>query len=382
MNPDGPRVPYVQSVGSLDVPPPYHFPGVTVNAFVWEAQMSAVQDYCDRFLNLGTPEERGFTYKPAPFWPYATLLFLDYPVMISSNPAPQDMGEVPYGDRGIVSQTEVLVSLPVVRYGLGADRLVTESELECALPFIVVGNPMSAVCGREMLGLGKLLAEIKTGEGRYPDSFLGTVDLPGWSEMRTGVEQQMLRFITAETGPALPSFRTSNPARSLATLLQSREAGWMMDGMASLSNLVDSASAGLIPTTMRTVGLKQYRDAHDTGRAVYQALVTCRSRYSNLRDFRFYDEKDAVITANCEGSFQEILEVFLDVGSVPTGTRLHTRPAAAFRFMADIDFDSTRVIHRFAVDGPPGHPPTPAQSDLTARWFRPLKGLFTAEPRR
>jgi hypothetical protein len=229
MNPDGPRVPYVQSVGSLDVPPPYHFPGVTVNAFVWEAQMSAVQDYCDRFLNLGTPEERGFTYKPAPFWPYATLLFLDYPVMISSNPAPQDMGEVPYGDRGIVSQTEVLVSLPVVRYGLGADRLVTESELECALPFIVVGNPMSAVCGREMLGLGKLLAEIKTGEGRYPDSFLGTVDLPGWSEMRTGVEQQMLRFITRRDRPRPAQFPHFQP-RPLARHPAAKPRGGLDDG--------------------------------------------------------------------------------------------------------------------------------------------------------
>lgn len=379
MTTNSPRVPYVQSAGSLDVPPPYHFPGVTVNAFVWDAQMAPIQDYCDRFFNLGTAEERGFTYKPAPFWPYATLLFLDYPVMISSNRAPQDMGEVPYSDRGIISQTEVFVALPVVRYGHGASGLVTRTELEWALPFIAVGNPMSAVCGREMLGLGKLLANIQTGEGRYQDSFMGTLDLPGWRDMRTGVPQEMLRFVTAETGPALPTFRTSNPDRSLATMLQSRETGWLMDGMASLSNFVDGASAGLIPTTMRTVGLKQYRDAQDTSRAVYQALVTCRSRYSNLRDFRFYDEKDAVIAFDYAGSFQEILDVFLDTGNAAAGTTLYSRPVAAYRFMADIDYDSMRVIHQFPVDGPPGYPPSPARSDLTARWFRPLQGLFGAE---
>ena len=51
---DATGIPYVQSSASLQVPPPYHFPGVTVNAFVWEASMARVQAYCDTFFNLGS----------------------------------------------------------------------------------------------------------------------------------------------------------------------------------------------------------------------------------------------------------------------------------------------------------------------------------------
>ena len=369
-------IPYTQSAASMQVPPPYHFPGVTVNTFVWKAAMQPIQDYCDRFFNLGPAEERGFVYKAAPFWPYATLLFLDYPVMISSNPNAQDIGEVPYCDRGIVRQTEVFVALPVVRYATSAGKLLTHSEIEFALPFIAVGNPMSAVCGREMLGLGKLLADIKTGEGAFPDSFHGTVELPGWREERTGMAQEQFRFLTVTTGPTLPSFRVREPKRSIATLLQSREAGWVMSNLATVSNFIDIASIGLLPTAMRTIGLKQYRDALDPEMAIYQALVTCRSHYSNLRDFKFYDEEDVVIGFDDVGSFHEILSVFLDVGGSPSLTTEVAQPVAAYRFKADIDFDTMRVIHQFPIDGLPGRVPTPARSDLAARWFRPWQGFF------
>lgn len=372
---DGTRIPYVQSASSLQVPPPYHFPGVTVNAFVWEASLAPIREYCDRFFNLGSIEERGFVYKPAAFWPYAALFFVDYPVMISSNPNP-DFGEIPYCDRGVVSQTEVFVALPVVRYGTSADTLLTHTEIECLLPFIVVGNSMSAVCGREMIGLGKLVAEIATGEGDFPESFHGSLSLPGWREERTGVMQEQLRFLEVTTGPTLPSFRTTTPQRSLATLLQSREAGWMMDSMTSISNFIDAATSGLLPTAMRTVGLKQYRDALDPERAIYQALVTCRSQYSNVRDFKFYDEKDVLIGFDDVGSFHEILQVFLDVGPSPSMSTVAAEPVAAFRFTADIDFDAMRVIHQYPIDGANGGPSTPARSDLAARWFRPWQGFF------
>lgn len=372
------HIPYVQSVASMQVPPPYQFPGVTVNAFVWPAALGPIRDYCDRFFNIGPVEERGFVYKPAAFWPYATLMFLEYPVMYSSNPNGEDFGGRAYCDRGIITQTEVFVALPVVRYGVSGGKLLTHTELECALPFIVVNEPDSSVCGREMLGLGKLLAEISTGEGDFPDSFRGSLSLPGWREERTGVKQEQLSFLSVETGPTLPSFRSTSPERSIATLLQSRTASWLMGAMGGLSNFIDSASMGMVPTTMRTIGLKQYRDALDPTRAVYQALVTCRSVYSNIRNFKFYNENDVVLGFNDVGSFHEILSVFLDNSANATNATIPVVPAAAFRFEADIDYDTMRVIHRFPLDGAPGEPATPTESDLVARWFRPWHGFFGA----
>lgn len=371
-----PRIPYVQSASSLDVPPPYHFPGVTVNAFIWEAQMGPIQAYCDTYFNLGKAEDRGFTYRPAPFWPYATLLFLDYPVMISSSDAPQDIGEMPYSDRGIVSQTEVFVAMPVVRYGHGIKNLITCTEIEWMLPFIAVGNPMSAVCGREMLGLGKLLAEINTGVGWFPDSFEGTVKLPGWKKMEPGVLQEELQFLKVTTGPTLPTFRTTGKLKTMASLFESRQASWMLDGMAALGNFIDIASGGLIPTSMRTIGLKQYRDAKHLEKAVYQSLVSCRSLFTNVTDLQFYDEKDAKIEVECDGSFQEIVSLLVDSDAAKLGGTITAAPLAASRFKADIDFDSMSVVYDFPIEGPKGTPNHPASSNIDAQWYRPIKGFF------
>lgn len=389
-----PFIPYAESTASQQVPPPYHFPGVTVNAFIWEAQMQCVQDYCDRFFNIGSNQERGFVYKPAAFWPYATLLFLEYPAMISSTMVKDPRAlpdstntDVPYSDRGIISQTEVFIALPVMRYGATPTKLVTDTTLEWALPFIVVGNPMSCVCGREMLGLGKLLADIEAKEGVYPDGFSGSVVLPAWptpGEMgarwrraEAGDMQERLMFLSVETGPTLPTFRTRHrPEDTAPPLLQSREAGWFIDNLASFSNFVDTASLGLIPTSMRTVGLKQYRDALDPEKAIYQALITCRSLYSNVNRFKFYDQEDVAITFFDRGSFQDILRVFLEIPEENRGKPQVFSPMAAFRFNADIDFDQMRVIHTFPVDRGPGAPPVAASSDLTSRWLRPWQGFF------
>ena len=374
---NGSRIPYVQSSASLEVPPPYHFPGVTVNAFVWEAPIDRVQAYCDRHFNLGDEASRGFVYRPLAAWPYATLMVMEYPVMISTTTAPPEVGETPYSDRGVVSQTEVFVALPVMRYGRGLPGLVTDTTLNCTLPFIVVGNPMSCVSGREMVGLGKLLAEITTGEGKFPGSFKSTVKLPGWGAPGQGTRQEMLQFMELDTGPILPTFRMGSPAQtSLATLFQSREAGWFMDSLTSALNLVDSSSSGLLPTSMRTVGLKQYRDAVDPARAIYQALVSCRSHYANMRDFAFYDERDVKIQFQDTGSFHDILSVFLPLGDKPSGQLVPIAAKAGMRFTADIDFDEMRVIHEFAIDRQGGLPPIPATSNLTARWFRPIRGFF------
>ena len=372
-----PTIPFAQSSSSEQVPAPYHFPGVTVNAFVWPINISRVQAYCDETFNLGTEEERGFVYRPAALWPYATLLFLDYPVMISSNPLPQDIGEVPYSDRGIISQTEVFIALPVIRYGTNAKTLVTETSLEWALPFIVVGNPMSSVCGREMLGLGKLLADIETGEGWFPDSFNGSIKLPGWPNLEPGVQMEEMEFVSVKTNPVLPTFRTSeSPKESLSTLFESREASIGIEEVANIGNFITDASLGMIPTNMRTVGLKQYRDALDTDRAIYQSIVTCRARYSNLDNFKMYDEADIHIEFNDTGSFHEILRVFLEVDDEASNKPFPIKPVAGYRFMADIDYDQMRVIHSFAIDRENGLPPIPAQSDLTANWARGIKGFF------
>ncbi len=247
-------------MGSLDVPPPYQFPGVKVHAFIWETEMAPIQTYCDTVLNLpgddsrslaADDSDRGFVYRPAANWPYALLLFLDYPEMIST--CPPIKGEVPYENRGVISQREVFVAVPILRTGATAKAWFSQTVLEWALPFIVVDNPMSAVCGREMIGLEKLLAsKIEIGEGETRGSFKGEVKLPGWETLDTGKPQNpSLDFLDVTTKPVLPTFRGSVPQTSLWTLLQNGPAGMFLNGLASAGQLVNAAALGLLPLTMR-----------------------------------------------------------------------------------------------------------------------------------
>ena len=374
-------IPYTQSVASQEVPPPYHFPGVTVNGFVWEAHLDRVQAYCDTFLNLGDEKDRGFSYGPAPTWPYAVMLFIDYPVMISAARTPKNiLHATPYSDRGIVSQREVFVALPVFRRGIGPGKLIAESALEWALPFIVVNEPSSAVCGREMLGLEKLRALIQTAESSFPDSLRLHVSLPGWASLSSTEMQGMMPFCDVDTGPLIPTFRGSPVTKSLWTLFRSRAAGDLIDSIATVADFIETISAGTMPTSMQTVSLKQFRDAAQPDKAIYQALVSCRSKYSQIENFQFYKEDDVHITFHEEGSFGETLR-FVEL---PPGNPSHDgakgsksfSPKAAFRFNANIDFDNMRTLHTFAVDRGPGLPPTKASSDLTAPWLRPWLGLF------
>jgi hypothetical protein len=366
-------IPYVQSSASQEVPPPYYFPGVTVNAFIWEAQMDRVEAYCERFFNLGTTKERGFVYKPVPMWPYAMLLFMDYPTMIST--ASQSIAPEPeYSERGYVQQSEVFIAFPVIRFGTTPANLMFATTIEWAIPFIVVGNAMSAVCGREMVGLRKLLAKIELERGPFPGSFKGCVGLPGWPT--PDGKQKEEPFLKVDTAPTLPTYR-GNPTSSIWSLFQSREAGWGFDEIANAANGLNQLTSGLTPNEMRTVSLKQIRDAEYPTKALYQALVSCLTRYSNVREFKFYNERDVSITFSTAGSFRHVLELFHDIPpDAPTAVRHALKPKAAFQFMADIDFGDMRTIHTFGVDRGPGLTPVRASSDLAAPWARPWLGLF------
>lgn len=391
-------IPYVQSVGSQQVPPPYHFPEVEAHGFIWEAEIEPIQAYCDRYFNLGSDDDRGFVYKPAALWPYVLLMCIDYPVMVSSDAdAPTRFRQPRFADRGSVSQKEVFVGFPLMRYGTGANFL-RNAAIEWALPFIVVENAMSAVCGREMVGLEKLLAEITFKEDRFPKSFSGEVRLPGWEAEKAANSRQRdsLTFLEVKTRPALPTFRGADPTKTLWSLLSSRAGGDLLQTLSSTADFLGLVSQDLVPTAMRTVALKQIRDAKDPRKAVYQALVGCRSKYSNIKNFQFYNEEDVFVDFYKEKSFEEIFKIIKGPSAesqrrVPLQDRnrgersdspAHMRdiwslhPKAAFRFNADIDFDDTQTIHTFKVDRDKDEPSPRLVGDPTASWIRPWQGLF------
>lgn len=373
---------FVQSVANQQMPPPYRFPGVTAHGFVFKVSMDAVQHYCDTYFNLGDPADRGFTYRCMPLFPYASLMAIQYPVMMSECRAELGDGEISFADRGYISQNEIFVAVPVVRYGTNGTNILLDAALEWALPFIAVDNSTSAFSGREMLGLQKLKGELTFGVGASPGSFAVQADLPGWKALRPGVVQESLRFLTIETGPPVGMRQPTDPASSPWSLLGGAYVRQAIEAMGAMFTGLDTLSLGLMPTPMQVVALKQFRDAARPDTAVYQALVGARTRYSNISNLQFYNENDVSIAFNDYGSFQQVIRVFLkppeDRAEHADEIRQVKVPVcSAYSFTADIDFDTMRTMHTFIADSRPVSRAQQPQADsMLAPWFLPWRGFF------
>jgi hypothetical protein len=367
-------VAYAQYVSSIEAPPPYHFPDVIVHAFVIDVAMGPVQQYADRMFNLGPQKTRGFAYRTVPTWPYGLLLFIQYPKMICTQLT--DMGSAPgYGRRGIITQTEAFLAIPLIRYGT-TWKAPLETTVDWMLPFITVENPMSAACGREVLGLEKLLADIEIGEWKYPESFEAKIKIPGWkTHSEHEVQDEGLTFAEVKTHPPMPTpWPGGNPLGSPLGLLQSRAGTTLVDSLADLSLWAGRLSLGTLPLDMRTVSLKQFRDAANPAQAIYQALVTCRSRYTDVRDFRVFNENGVSVVFNNFASFNPILQLFMN-GIDLTIPQIQVPCRAAYSLRATIDYDDLRTIYTAPLEG--GQiAPVPPGSDLVAAWARPWVGLF------
>jgi hypothetical protein len=128
--------------------PPYFFKGIQSHYFKLKAQAGALESFCLRYLN---PASNSFTYWPlaslplvgAGFGsPFVVLGVLFYPEMRSGSFHPERSTQ----------QHEVFFSFPVLRFNNGFPDKI------CWIyPFICVDNIRSAITGREVIGLSKLV---------------------------------------------------------------------------------------------------------------------------------------------------------------------------------------------------------------------------------
>jgi hypothetical protein len=249
------------------------------------------------------------------------------------------------------------------------------------LPFVAVDNSTSAFSGREMLGLPKLMGDLGFGESSFPGSFACSARLPGWKSAAD--VQEVLDFLKITTGPSIGSGPGTVPTTSFFRLLSGH---YMRRGLeaasAALSGL-DTLANGLLPSLMHTVALKQFRDAAQPGLAVYQALVSSRTRYTDISNLKFYDEQDVEVTFSAYPSFWNVLRMFMDLPEdapqdAAQGPAIQLKPRAVCSFNADIDFDQVRTLHTFIADGvsvKAGH--QPREDTALASWVLPWRGFFS-----
>lgn len=312
---------FINSFDPQELPPPFHFPDVSMTAFVVDLGMEfglpGLTRYCDTFLGV----DPDVHYRP--LTPIGYLCVLDYPKMYCDAPGYEKWGYVP--------QKEVFFTFPAVRFGKALGNIYLPTELSWAMPFIAVNNPTSAVTGRTVLGFQKLCGEIDIAEGA-DGSFGARVSLPTFLTLGRNVAQQYEPIVSVRTGPPNPDVDAVE-----------HHFPWSFMGHNQAMDAIETTSMHLletlIPGLLAVINLKQMRGAQNPNTAVYQALVQSRMKFENMtaptfyRDPEFMFHKNASIDRGINGP-----ELAMLSGKY--------RPAlAAFSFKADMVLDEVRDVY-------------------------------------
>jgi hypothetical protein len=248
---------YIPVDSDPQIPPPYRFPGVTMQSFLLQANQHNLQALCDRQLNIGSLAERGFEYRA--ILPYVFLEFVVYPRMLF------DM--LPYSTWGFTTQNELYFKFFVAKYILiDGLFLLPMPWLTAFFPYIFVDNPWSVIAGRDVLGFPKLIAKFVAAGKPYPIS----AETFAIDQFATNGELKSRQFIKIDAADGIASLPVHNSW------------GLSQDDLAALDPTLRTAltpkppiAAGRSPATqiLRTVHLKQLRDPDTPTDACYQAIV-------------------------------------------------------------------------------------------------------------
>ncbi len=249
---------FIEMDGDPQIPPPYVFKDVFIRSFRLPADLEVLTVLCDKLLNIGTFQERGFEYRP--ILPYVDLEVLTYPSMVSRNPRFYAMG--------YCRQHEAYFRLLVGRFEIVAGYAVPVG-VAVFMPYLFVDNAWSVISGRQVVGYPKVLGKFVLGEpGPYPITI--TTDV-------------FERYIpdTLQRERPLVQINQTGPPQGEGQGVTTWPWG-VLDLQSFWPPLTIVLDAALRSTTFFTMQLKQIRDAESPQRACYQALVQAEVGVSRM----------------------------------------------------------------------------------------------------
>lgn len=349
---------FLESFATQQLLPPWRADNVTLTAFVFELKAPVIQAYLDKFFNFPPPRQPPFHYWALKDAQFGIIVLSNYPSICSTNV--QNMRR--YG-RNIMAwdhlcQNEFFVGVPVEKYDVGPDNIMKNREIQWIQPVAVSDNASVVFSTREVIGVDMLYGELKTAPP--PDSGGLHFDwwLPSLKTFSPATKEELLPFAHVEADAPL----AGPPPEVIAALEDGDKSGDpVLAGLAAvLGGEADPIAQGLLPAAMRTVTLKQFRDAFNMDLASYQAIVGGTTTHANIRDLKFYDPKTASISFMSTATTEEILTSFLDLHAGTEKTPpphpgpewdLLALPAPVrfvFSFTCDITFDQVETLHTFA----------------------------------
>lgn len=241
-----------------------------IAAFLLPARIEALRALCDTYFD--TPS--GGAVKVSPLGPYVMLLYAEMQI--------QSLDERD-GAIGWMQETEVSFWTPVTS-GTG--------HAAWFLPYLFVDNPYAIASGREVYGFPKTWGQFeKPANIRNPEFAVDVWSFTDFDPQAEGKPQRLLEVQKSDEGAqdVPPDTWTSWDAARSALIRQVFK-GWQPpagdDGSTQWLEMLEKM---LTDADIRLMFLKQFRDAVDSRKACYQAIIEAPVQLTTFHSGGFVD---------------------------------------------------------------------------------------------
>ena len=245
--------------------PPYLQKDVSLGAFVFRADPSAVTLLCDQTLN--SVDSSPYTYVP-----FTSSVVLVYADMLVSSLDERDT------QIGFIPETEIgfwVLTIAMKKTSSGH----TPHHLAWFIPYLLVDESNSIATGREVYGFNK-----QAGEFRKPQD----IAIPQFTADVLGVEKFDPTSIARkerllELNPASAESAQNN-WMDLVSARNEFMSSLLADIRPELTGIMDEFVARAVTDNIPLVFLKQFRDSTDNQKACYKAIIEAPLKVKEFRD--------------------------------------------------------------------------------------------------
>lgn len=270
--------------GEICFATPLLITNVTSYGFALKARRSKLQAFIDQQLNAVSNGELRYTAVDVPCDPDTTFLFHCYNDAMHCTSETEVIGHMP--DR------EAAFLIPVLQHRKGS--LIPQ--LKMWIPYLFIDAIEGMVTGREVWGYRKSYARIETPTGPANASYL-SCEANLFKKFAPDTAGQKGKIIqvrgSARSGQAQPVW---TEYRHMARELIERAGA-----LSGVSKVADELiNLYLTHHPLPVINLKQFRDAADSTRACYQALVSSPCEVIDWKGGHFLDGDYEVEIATCD----------------------------------------------------------------------------------
>lgn len=270
-------IPYTERDTDLNFRPPFRITGVESLSVVRKINGDEAQKWIDETLNwrpAGVEAGVKFTALPIAF-----VIFMKMAEMRSIDP--------PYDDWGAVSESEMVVTLPVIAWGEGLPSIKFYPIVLC------LDSSPALISGREAFGFPKIMGQVDIG----PDGGEARCEVTMRLGQSTTLKNcRLLALQRTEASDQEPQVEESGSfAKSLAETVKEELFGEVEPGFLDMLWKTDWGDVAIdfilerlvsmfhdLESNQEFVFLKQFRDVTIPGAACHRSVATSEMSFSNL----------------------------------------------------------------------------------------------------